>query len=66
MIGKLADKQIEEVLRSNILGRIGCSEGNKVYVVPVNYVYDGRFIIAHSMVGMKIKMMQKNPPFVLR
>lgn len=61
MIGKLADNQIEEVLRSNILGRIGCSEGNKVYVVPVNYVYDGKFIIAHSMVGMKIKMMRKNP-----
>lgn len=30
------------------------------YVVPVNYVYDGKFIIAHSVAGMKIQMMRKN------
>jgi uncharacterized protein len=61
MIGKLTDEQIEEVLKGNVLGRIGCSEGNKVYVVPINYVYDGKHIIGHSVVGMKIRMMRNNP-----
>jgi nitroimidazol reductase NimA-like FMN-containing flavoprotein (pyridoxamine 5'-phosphate oxidase superfamily) len=61
MIGKLNKEQIEEVLKENVLGRIGCNDGNKTYVVPVNYVYDGRFIICHSLLGMKIRMMRKNP-----
>ena len=61
MIGKLNKEQIEEVLKENVLGRIGCSDGKKIYVVPVNYVYDGKFIIGHSLAGMKINMMRKNP-----
>ena len=61
MIGKLNKTQIEEVLKGNVLGRIGCSDGNKSYVVPVNYVYDGKCIIGHSLVGLKIRMMRKNP-----
>jgi len=61
MIGRLTHEQIEEVLRENVVGRIGCSEGKKIYVVPVNYIYDGKYIIAHSVMGMKIEMMRKNP-----
>ena len=61
MIGKLTEEQIEEVLKENVLGRIGCNDGKKTYIVPVNYVYDGKYIIAHSVAGMKIEMMRKNP-----
>jgi uncharacterized protein len=61
MIGKLTNEQIEEVLKNNAVGRIGCSEEGKTYVVPINYVFDGRYIIGHSVAGMKIRMMRKNP-----
>jgi uncharacterized protein len=61
MIGILSDRQIEEVLHQNVLGRIGCTNGVKTYVVPINYVYDGKSIIGHSVMGMKIEMMRKNP-----
>ncbi|MBK9982249.1 MAG: pyridoxamine 5'-phosphate oxidase family protein [Saprospiraceae bacterium] len=61
MIGTLSDQQIEDVLGENIFGRIGCNDGNKTYVVPINYVYDGKHIIAHSIEGLKIAMMRKNP-----
>jgi nitroimidazol reductase NimA-like FMN-containing flavoprotein (pyridoxamine 5'-phosphate oxidase superfamily) len=61
MIGKLSIEQIEEILAENIFGRIGCNDGKKTYVVPVNYVYDGKYIIGHSMQGMKIDMMRRNP-----
>ena len=60
MIGKLSNEQIEDVLRGNVLGRIGCNDGFKTYVVPINYVYDGKHIIAHSIEGMKIHMMRLN------
>ncbi|MEO6731796.1 MAG: pyridoxamine 5'-phosphate oxidase family protein [Ferruginibacter sp.] len=61
MISKLTEEQIEEILNKNVLGRIGCNDGNRTYVVPINYVYDGKNIIGHSMEGMKIVMMRKNP-----
>lgn len=61
MIGILNTLEIDDVLRSNVLGRIGCRDGEKIYVVPVSYVYDGKYIICHSAEGMKIHMMRKTP-----
>jgi uncharacterized protein len=61
MLGNLTNNEIEEVLKKSIVGRIGCNDGEKTYVVPINYVYDGKQIIAHSLEGMKINMMRKNP-----
>ncbi|MCW3091984.1 MAG: pyridoxamine 5-phosphate oxidase family protein [Ferruginibacter sp.] len=61
MIGILTNEQINQVLRENVLGRIGCNDGKKTYVVPVNYVFDGKYIIAHSSMGMKIEIMRNNP-----
>lgn len=61
MLGKLTSSEIDEVLTSNALGRIGCTNGNKIYVVPINYVYDGKYILAHATEGMKIDMMRTHP-----
>ena len=61
MIGKLTGEEIESVLNENVLGRIGCNDGKRTYVVPVNYVYDGKSIVAHSAEGLKIKIMRANP-----
>lgn len=61
MIGRLTIEEIEDVLKKNTLGHLGCNDGNKMYIVPVSYVYDGKFVIAHSVVGKKIQMMRKNP-----
>jgi hypothetical protein len=61
MIGVLTEKESKEVLRNNLLGRIGCSSHGTSYIVPINYLYDGTSIIGHSQVGMKVKMMRDNP-----
>ena len=62
MIGKLNEQEIDEVLTKNNIGRLGCYDGEKVYVVPITYVYiQHRYIIAHSIEGLKIRMMRKNP-----
>ncbi len=60
MIGNLTDEQIEEVLKDNLLGHIGCNDGFNTYVIPINYVYDGQYIICHSPMGSKISVMQQN------
>src|SRR5690349_15821111 len=61
MLGKLNAEQIEQVLHSQTIGRIGCHCEGLTYVVPVTFVYDGERIIAHSSEGMKLQMMRANP-----
>lgn len=61
MLGELSDRETEEVLRSNIVGRVGCHAFGRTYVVPITYVYDGRAIYAHTSEGMKLHMMRENP-----
>lgn len=61
MIGELSKTQIDHVLASQPVGRIGCHADGLTYVVPVAYAYDGDYVYAHSRVGLKIGMMRKNP-----
>jgi nitroimidazol reductase NimA-like FMN-containing flavoprotein (pyridoxamine 5'-phosphate oxidase superfamily) len=60
MLGTLEDKEIEDLLKDNATGRIGCHADGVTYIVPVNYLYDSGSIFAHSTEGMKIEMMRKN------
>jgi nitroimidazol reductase NimA-like FMN-containing flavoprotein (pyridoxamine 5'-phosphate oxidase superfamily) len=61
MIGSMTKDQIEHVLTRGLIGRIGCYADNKIYIVPVTYVFNGEYIYAHSREGMKVQMMRKNP-----
>lgn len=61
MLGKLSEKQIEDLLTRRVTGRIGCHADGATYVVPINYVYRSPNIFAHSTSGKKIEMMRKNP-----
>ena len=61
MFGKLSTEQIEELLKRQFIGRIGCHADDTTYVVPVSYVYDGSYIFGRTDEGMKINMMRKNP-----
>lgn len=61
MIGTLEPEQIDEVLRRQVVGRIGVHADGRTYVVPVSYVYDGDAIYAHSAEGLKLRMMRASP-----
>jgi uncharacterized protein len=61
MTGHLTDKEIDELLTGNFFGRIGCTDGKQPYVVPTNYIFDGKQIIAHAVTGRKIRVMRDNP-----
>jgi len=41
MLGKLTMAEIEEVIKHQIVGRIGCHANGMTYRVPVSYAYDG-------------------------
>lgn len=61
MLGILTDTEIRDLLNGQLIGRIGCHADGSTYVVPVNYLFDGTDILAHSGNGLKIAMMRKNP-----
>ena len=61
MIDKLTQEEIEETLRENFIGRIGCHANGVTYIVPVSYAYNEGCIYVRSFEGMKIDIMRKNP-----
>lgn len=61
MLGELTPEQINAVLFSEVVGRVGCYSESRTYVVPITYVFDGDAVYAHSAEGLKIKMMRANP-----
>ena len=61
MWGDLDKSQIDDLLKSELIGRVGCFDGNKVYVVPITYAYDNGYIYGHTKDGLKIQMMRNNP-----
>ncbi len=66
MLGVLKGQEMENVIRHQLIGRLGCYADGRVYVVPVSYAYDGEFIYAFSREGMKVEMMRKNPQVCLQ
>ncbi|HEX8795162.1 MAG TPA: pyridoxamine 5'-phosphate oxidase family protein [Polyangiaceae bacterium] len=61
MMGELTTAEIDEVLRAEVLGRIGCVVHGWPYVVPVNYAYDGESIFAQGPEGLKVRAMRQHP-----
>jgi nitroimidazol reductase NimA-like FMN-containing flavoprotein (pyridoxamine 5'-phosphate oxidase superfamily) len=61
MLGELTAEEIDEVLRSESIGRIGCYAFGRPYVVPITYAYDGLAVYAHSREGLKLRAMRSNP-----
>ena len=61
MLGELSAAQVEHLLESQVVGRIGCHAEGRTYVVPVTYAYQGGMIWGHTGEGLKVQMMRKNP-----
>lgn len=61
MLGPLTDTQINNVLSSQVIGRLACTDGKQPYIVPVTYVYDGTYIYGQTNEGTKLKILRKNP-----
>ena len=61
MIGELALSEMDALLGEEIVGRIGCCADDVVYIVPINYVYDGGSVYGHTGEGMKVRIMRAHP-----
>ena len=61
VISELSRAEIDELLREQVVGRIGCQVDGLTYVVPVIYAYDGEGFYVASIEGQKTRMMRENP-----
>ncbi len=61
MLGQLTHTQIVNVLSSQVMGRLACTDGKHPYIVPVTYAYDGEYIYGQANEGTKLSILRKNP-----
>jgi nitroimidazol reductase NimA-like FMN-containing flavoprotein (pyridoxamine 5'-phosphate oxidase superfamily) len=61
VIVELTKSEIDELMRRQFVGRIGCHAGGATYVVPVIYVWHDDHVYVQSIEGRKIRMMRENP-----
>jgi nitroimidazol reductase NimA-like FMN-containing flavoprotein (pyridoxamine 5'-phosphate oxidase superfamily) len=58
---ELSRAEIDELLREQFVARIGCRDGDDVYVVPIIYAYDGEAFYVASVEGRKVELMRAEP-----
>lgn len=61
MLGTLSNTQIEKLLTSSFMGRIGSHAFGKTYILPVSYAYKDNCVYVHTYEGLKLSMMRQNP-----
>ena len=61
MLGNLTQDKIENILSSQVLGRLACTDGTHPYITPVTYTYDGKYIYGQTNEGKKLSILRKNP-----
>jgi nitroimidazol reductase NimA-like FMN-containing flavoprotein (pyridoxamine 5'-phosphate oxidase superfamily) len=61
VIAELDRAEIDELLRVQVVGRVGCHADGLTYVVPVIYAYDGESFYVYTVEGLKVRLMRANP-----
>lgn len=62
VIRHLEPERIEHLLSTSIAGRIACNApGERPYLVPLAYAYDGESVYAVSGPGRKLDLMRADP-----
>ena len=65
MTGKLNETEINNLLSSQSLGRIACTDGRQPYIVPVTYFYNGKYIFGQSNEGAKLKILRNTTACIM-
>jgi hypothetical protein len=61
VIAELDRAEIDDLLRAQVVGRVGCHAEGLTYVVPVIYAYDGESFYVYTVEGLKVRLMRANP-----
>ena len=61
MLGQLNEQQMDNLLASQVVGRLACTDSVQPYLVPVTYAFDGMYIYGQTNEGMKLNLLRINP-----
>lgn len=61
MRSEMTTKEIEDLLTSQTLGHLGCSERGTPHVYPLAFVYHDNVIYGQTMEGGKVEILRNNP-----
>lgn len=61
MLGQLNEQEMDNLLASQAVGRLACTDSTQPYLVPVTYAFDGNYIYGQTNEGMKLGLLRKNP-----
>lgn len=61
MLGELNEQQMNNLLASQVVGRLACTDSTQPYLVPVTYAFDGYYIYGQTNEGMKLGLLRNNP-----
>ena len=61
MQGQLSDVDMNALLEAEVFGHLGCTDGQKPYVVPMAYVYHNNALYGQTTEGRKVELLRKNP-----
>lgn len=61
MFVRLSEIESREVLTGARVGRLGCIADGEPYVVPISYYFADDCVYSHSLPGLKISALRKNP-----
>jgi len=61
MLGNLDEHQMNNLLSSQVLGRLACSKNYQPYLVPLTYTYDGSYIYGQTKDGLKLDILRASP-----
>ena len=61
MLGQLNEQQMDNLLASQVVGRLACTDSIQPYLVPVTYAFDGTYIYGQTNEGMKLNLLRNNP-----
>ena len=61
MTGQLTQLEMDNLLHSQLVGRLACIQGDAPYIVPMAYAYDGKNILGQTVAGLKLRILKENP-----
>jgi len=61
LITKIRSRECRELLTRLGFGRLGCSNNDRPYIVPIYFAFDTERLCCFSTLGRKIEWMRENP-----
>ncbi|MBM3432162.1 MAG: hypothetical protein FJX92_04050 [Bacteroidetes bacterium] len=61
MTGQLTRTEMENLLHSQLIGRLACINGEEPYIVPMAYAFTGTELVGQTSPGLKLRILRQHP-----